>query len=276
LDRLEKALEKARQERQEALDAVAPGLAAVSAPPPSPAHSPAPVTRTRNVEVPEAVLESHRIVARHSRDPNADVFRILRTKVQQMLSRNNLKSVGITSPNYRDGKTTIAVNLALGLALDVKQTVCLVDLNLRTPMVHRYLGIGSEVGLGDFLLHDTPLSECLVRPPFERLVVLPTSRALEASSETLATPKMAALAEELQTRYADRIVIYDLPAVLPQDDVIAFLPNLDSVIVVVREGVTPVDDIRRCLHSLGDTTLLGTVLNQSRARGYNTHPVTEA
>jgi Mrp family chromosome partitioning ATPase len=265
VDRLEKALEKARQDRRGALDHPAPP----TAPDMAPADS-GPAMRTRQVEIGASALESHRIIARHSRDPQADIFRILRTKVQQLLSRNNLKSVGITSPNYQDGKTTIAVNLALSLALDVKQTVCLVDLNLRRPMVHHYLGIGTEIGLGDYLLHDTPLANCLVRPPFERLVVLPTSGSLEASSETLATPKMAAVAQQLQSRYADRIVIYDLPPVLPQDDVIAFLPNLDSVLVVVREGVTPADDLRRCLYALGDTRLLGTVLNQSRDGRYNT------
>jgi len=263
--KLERALERARQERLRALGGAEEPRADPSAKPETPVQTPE--SRTRYVDLSESVLESNRIVARNGLDPTADTFRILRTKVLQALERNNFKSVGVTSANYGDGKTTIAVNLALSLALGVKQTVCLVDLDLRNPAIHRYLGIGTSVGLGDYLLHDMPLADCLVRPSFDRLVVLPSSRALENSSETLATPKMAVLAHELQTRYDDRLVVYDLPPVLPQDDVIAFLPNLDAVIVVVREGVTSVDDLRRCLHALGDTPLIGTVLNGSRFSG---------
>ena len=77
----------------------------------------------------------------------------------------------------------------------------------------------------------------------------------------LGTPKMAELAHELKTRYADRLVIYDMPPLLSQDDTMAFLPHVDGVILVVRDGMTQADDIEHCLHALEGTTLIGTVLN---------------
>jgi len=287
LDRLEKALMKAREQRRDALDQMggnagrdtaggtlgdagnlhgSNNLAKLS----EAANMPsAPAVQSRQVELTERELEQHRIVARLRKDANADIFRILRTKVMQLMSRNNLHSIAVTSPRYGDGKSTIAINLALSLALDVKQTVCLVDLDFRQPSVHRYLGIEPEMGLGDYLLHNTPVAQCLVRPSLDRMVVLPMKDKLENSSETLGTPKMASLAYELKTRYPDRLVIYDMPPLLAQDDAIAFLPNVDGVLLVVREGATQVNELRQSLHLLANTIVVGTVLNNASERGYN-------
>ena len=264
MDRLEKALEKARELRQGALQTPYPD-AAVPAAPLEPAAAP---VVSRKIALAEDNLEQHHIVARSTRDPNADIFRILRTKLLHLLAQNNFRSIAVTSANYGDGKTTIATNLALSLALDVKQTVCLVDLDFRKPGIHTCLGISPTVGLGDYLLADAPISDCLIRPA-DRLVVLPTSRALENSSETLGSPKMMALAEELKTRYPDRILIYDMPPLLAQDDTLAFLPNVDGVLLVVNDGATQVEDLRRSMHSLEGHTLIGTVLNRSYERSYN-------
>jgi Mrp family chromosome partitioning ATPase len=267
MDRLEKALQKAREQREAAFvaqdAAAAATLAAAAA---TPAPPPPPAAKSRKVAVGETTLERHRIVARMTRSPNADVFRILRTKVLQHLTNAKLTTIAVTSPNYGDGKTLVAVNLALSLALDVKQTVLLVDLDLRDPTVHRCLGIEPEVGLSDYFVDDAPIAQCMVNPGIDRLVVLPLRQPIANSSEALGTPKMANLARELKTRYSNRIVIYDMPPLLTQDDVIAFLPNVDAVLLVVRDGATMINDVRQCMHSLAGTNLIGTVLNDSTER----------
>jgi Mrp family chromosome partitioning ATPase len=269
MDRLERALQKAREQREtvaakESADAVARVANAPQAPPNAPSF------KTKKIVVPENELERHRIVARMTRNSNADVFRILRTKVLRHLQDAKLTTVAVTSPNYGDGKTTVAVNLALSLALDVKQTVLLVDLDLRDPTVNKCLGIEPDIGLSDYFVDDVPVAQCLVNPGIDRLVILPVRNRLEASSEALGTPKMAKLAHELKTRYPDRIVIYDMPPILAQDDVIAFLPLVDAVLLVVRDAVTPSEDIRQCMHALEGANLIGTVLNNSVEKG-NAH-----
>jgi Mrp family chromosome partitioning ATPase len=269
MDRLERALQKAREQRESVVvKEAAEAEARANVPPAAPAAPSLPAFKSKKIVVPEKALERHRIVARMARSPNADIFRILRTKVLRHLNDAKLTTVAITSPNYGDGKTTIAVNLALSLALDVKQTVLLVDLDLRDPTIHTCLGIEPDVGLSDYFVDDVPVAQCLVNPGIERLVVLPVRNRLEQSSEALGTPKMAKLAHELKTRYPDRIVIYDMPPLLAQDDVIAFLPLVDAVLLVVRDGVTPAEDIRQCMHALEGTNLIGTVLNNSVERGY--------
>jgi protein-tyrosine kinase len=262
MDRIEKALEKARLQREMAgvntdysqgSRVIAPRL------PDVPVFAPVPES-FRSIE---KQLERHRVIARQPRNPQADIFRMLRTKILQIMTTHGYRTLAITSPNYGDGKTTTALNLGLSLALDVKQTVLLVDLDMRKPSLHEFLGITPEVGLSDYLLRDVPVAKCLIRPPFDRVSIFPAGKPLDNSSEMLGSPKMAALAEELKRRYPDRMIIYDMPPVLAQDDSIAFLPNVEAVLLVVRDGVTKTDQVKQCLQSLSKANVIGTVLNNS-------------
>ena len=70
---------------------------------------------------------------------------------------------------------------------------------------------------------------------------------MEGSSEVLGSPKIAALADELRHRYPDRLIIYDLPPVLAQDDPLVFLPHVDGVLLVVEEA-TPARMISKHLY----------------------------
>jgi Mrp family chromosome partitioning ATPase len=268
VDRLEKALEKARDIRNRAVpDAAAPGATAAidkgyaSSPKVEPERARAGGLQSRTIEVEEDHLEFHRVVARQKRNQYADVFRILRTRVLQSMAKSDMRTIAVTSANYGDGKTTIATNLALSIALDVKQTVLLVDLDFRRPSLGKVLGLPPDRGLSDVFLDGAAVGDCLVRLAVDRLSVLPINRPVENSSELLGTPQMAAIAAELKSRYPDRLVIYDMPPLLAQDDTIAFLPHVDGVLLVVRDGVTPTEDVLQAGHLLEGTNLIGTVLN---------------
>lgn len=255
MDKLEKALQKARLQRD--IDPSADLQRGTSAPLPREAFtftSPA-------IAINEAHLARHRILAHHTRNAEADVFRLLRTQILQIMNQSGYKTLAITSPHYGDGKTTVAINLAISIVLDLKQTALLVDLDLRKPNVHDYLGVTPGVGLSDYLTKDTPLSSCLLRLPFDRLGLLPAGEPIDNSSEILGSPKMAALAREMKTRYPDRLVIYDMPPVLAQDDAIAFMPHVDTALLVVRDNVTKTHDIVQSLHVLSNVNIIGTVLN---------------
>ncbi|HSO42311.1 MAG TPA: CpsD/CapB family tyrosine-protein kinase [Rhodospirillales bacterium] len=221
--------------------------------------------QTRVVAPAEETLAEGRVVAGLPQHELADAFRMLRTQVLQRLTLGGYSTLAITSANRGDGKSLMAVNLALSLALHVDRTVLLVDLDLRRPRVHSYFGIEPEAGLTDYLLHDTPLSACLINPGIDRLVILPVRTALHASSELLSAPKMIRLAEELKARYPDRIVLYDLPPVLVSDDALAFLRHVDCCLFVVQDGQTPKGDIVRAVELLADCTVIGTVLNKASA-----------
>ena len=218
---------------------------------------------TRIVELDPRILYANRVVGGMSGEPLADIYRILRTQVLKRLAAAGKTTFAVCSANSEDGKTLTAVNLALSMAMDVNQTVLLVELDLRKPSLAQMLGIEPDAGIDDYLQGRVELSECLINPGIERLVILPARGTVAKSSELLASPKMQQLAQELKTRYPDRLVMYDLPPLLATDDCLAFLPNVDATLFVAREGMTTESQIERSLELLKSSTILGTVLNFS-------------
>ncbi len=263
MDKLEKALQKAREQRKIELEHQSEQreIAAQTA-----REEPKNIVVSNTIQIQPGYLEEHHIIAHHTRSQEADIFRILRTKILQIMNQSGMKTLGITSANYGDGKTTIALNLAVSIALDLKQTVLLVDLDLRKPNVTEYLGIQPEFGITDYFLHDVPISQCLLRPSFERMTILPAGQQIDNSSEVLGSPKIAALAKELRSRYPDRFIIYDMPPTLAQDDPIAFLPHVDATLLVVNDGNTKIAELKKSLHVLSGANVIGTVLNKSAER----------
>jgi len=70
--------------------------------------------------------------------------------------------------------------------------------------------------------------------------------------------------KELKTRFPTRIVIFDLPPVLVGDDVVAFAPNLDAALLVVEEGNTESDKLKKSVELLENVEIIGTILNKSK------------
>ena len=81
---------------------------------------------------------------------------------------------------------------------------------------------------------------------------------------------MKTFIEEIKGRYASRIIIFDLPPLLATDDALAFIPNVDCVLLVVGNGMCSKSEIEESMRLLSSKNLLGTVLNKSddEWRGY--------
>ena len=219
--------------------------------------------KTRVEPVSQRTLRDNRLIAGIPQEPQADLYRMLRTQVLQRLEKSGGSTIGICSPNPGEGKTLTAANLAIILAMDANYTVLLVDLDLRKPAVAKRFGLTLESGLSDYLFGHTPISDCLINPGIDRLVLLPAGSAMHNSSEALTSPQMVSLAKEIKSRYPNRFVIYDLPPLLSSDDALVFLPHVDATLLVVREGVTRAGEIQRSIDLLKGSNFLGTVLNGS-------------
>lgn len=221
-------------------------------------------SKTPTVAAKEAVLHQNRIIAGVDRDERVEVYRQLRTKVRQILDKNSWNTLAITSPAENAGKTLTATNLAIALSREVSHTVLLVDLDLREPSVHEAFGFNAERGLVDVLTGDAKLEDVLVNPGFPRLVVLPGRALGHFSSELLSSPAMKNLVSDLRNRYPSRVIIFDLPPLLRNDDALLFTPAIDATMLVVEEGVTTESDTQRCEQLLEGANLIGTVLNKAR------------
>ncbi len=206
-------------------------------------------------------MMKQRLVADSFDHPVSDIYGLLRTQVLQRMKKHNMSTLAVTGPEFGSGVTTTAANLAIAIALDVNQTVLLVDLNLRSPAIHEKFGFQPRAGIDDYLSGAKQLKECLVSPGIPRLVVLPARAPKGETAEIVSSPRMTALAKELQSRYADRIIIYDTPPLLTCGDTLGFLPNVDAVLLVARSGRTTKAELDRSAHLLGNKTLVGTLLN---------------
>jgi Mrp family chromosome partitioning ATPase len=259
MDRIAKALELARLQVPAAEQA-------------APAREPArPVrpgevryTRTRAVAVPADALRARHVSSGHERTPLAEAFKRLRTQVIARLRESGRNALGVSSPRAGEGKTTVALNLAVHAAMEADWTVLLVEADLRRPGLCEALGIGAQPGLGDHLARGAPLETLLLDPGFGRCLLLPAGAPRENSSELLGASRMQELALELRQRYPDRLVIYDLPPLLDAADGIAVLPWVEALLLVVEEGRTAADDVLRAAQVAGDARLIGTVLNMTR------------
>jgi len=168
-----------------------------------------------------------------------------------------------------EGKTLTAINLAVALAQDVSTWVALVDLDLQSPRVAQYLGLRNnhgEKGLSDYLLGNASFENIVYCPEIERLVVIPNFAPVANSSETLTSPRMFELMQALDAETPRRILIFDMPPVLAADDVLAFAPQIDGLLLVVAEGTTDRSSLRRAKEVLAEMNLLGVVLNRSEER----------
>jgi len=205
--------------------------------------------------------QQRRLVAGDFKHPVADVYRLLRAQVLQRMKRLGIGSIAVTGARLGDGVTTTAANLAISIALDVNQTVLLVDLNLREPSVHRKFGLTPTKGIEDYLRGECQLKDCLLNPGLARLVVLPARVSKGDGAEMISSPRMAALTKELRSRYSDRVIIFDTPPMLDSGETLGFLPNVDGVLFVARSGHTTKVEVDRAAELLRNFQVVGTLLN---------------
>jgi len=221
-------------------------------------------TRTRKTSISPKLMQERRLIMGLRNDPHTDVFRQLRTNVLRQLREKEWTSIAVVAPTAACGKTFVTANLAIAIAMEVNQTVLVVDADLRNPRVGWQFGMEVEKGLLDYLHSDVPIEDLLVNPGFDRLVVLPGRHTSESSSELLSLPKMSSLVQELKSRYQSRIILFDLPPLLTSDDALLFMPHFDAALLIVEDGMTTPEEVNRSLSILEETNLAGMVLNKSR------------
>jgi non-specific protein-tyrosine kinase len=187
----------------------------------------------------------------------------LRTQIIQLTREQGKNTIMITSAKPKEGKTLTAINLALSVAKEYDQTVLLVDCDLKQQTIHKVLGIDSKQGLVDYLTSGTDLSNLIMWPGIEKFTLMSGGRFLSNSRELLGSPRMKELVSEMSDRYADRTIIFDVPAVLTGADALTFAPLVDSIVMVVEAGKTSIHDVNKALSLLPQNKILGLVLNRA-------------
>lgn len=198
--------------------------------------------------------------------PRAESFRQLRTNLQFANVSGHAKSIVITSSLPGEGKSTTATNLAISLS-QAGQTVCLIDADLRRPMVGEYLGLERNAGLTTALVGSADVDDLLQQWGNGSLYVLASGRIPPNPSELLGSVEMSNLIRRLEEVF-DAVII-DAPPLLPVTDAAVLAQHVGGIVMVVRSQKLKQQDLAKSLNALKlvGGNLLGIVLNGLPAKG---------
>ncbi|GGA64570.1 chain-length determining protein [Neiella marina] len=195
-------------------------------------------------------------------EPNERSFAEAIRGVRTSLSlHNNRKIVAVSSAVAAEGKSTVAMNLAISMASTEK--VLLIDGDLRAASLGERFGLSrARAGLTNALLNGTPLEECIHRDKQAGLDVLPCGLKPVNPQELLVSDKFSDLIEQFAKRY-DRIVI-DTPPLLMVKDGLVIGKLAGGVVAVVKAGATNARQVTALTNLLfkHDIAMDGVVLNQ--------------
>ena len=152
------------------------------------------------------------------------------------IRRGNL--IMVTSALSGEGKSFTAINLAMSIAMELDNTVMLVDADVPKPSVLKMLGLPPARGLLDVLIDDSvDFSQVLMRTNVEKLSLLPSGTQHARATELLASDAMIALLDEMATRYPDRIIIFDSPPLLMTTESRVLATHMGQVLSLIHIDV---------------------------------------
>lgn len=207
--------------------------------------------------------ETHPIVVLEEESAISEQYKILREQLKRLRTEAGIRTIAVTSPVKRDGKTTVSVNLAAAIALEYEEKVILIDADLRAPSIHRYFNCDGVQGLTEFLSANTVGNvKGLVRDTHVNgLRFIPAGKPTRFASELLAKEKMRRLIEDVHAEFPGYMVIIDSPPVLATPDPLVLSRLVDGVIMVIRARKTPKDYLAKALSAFSANKILGIVLN---------------
>lgn len=272
MERIQAAIQKAKEQRGETPAALPRAPATSTAPARARGHAlragPGPAWAELAPFEPEPKLMArHRVVTFADTDPAHSTFDMLRTKILRAMRQNGWTSLGITSPTNGCGKTTTCLNLAFSLAHQPDLRSVLVDLDLRRPAIAKQIGLDRPQSMASVLQGTRPVAENFVRYG-EALAIGTNVQAVRNSAELLMNAATARGVADLKAAFQPDVILYDLPPMLMSDDTTAFLPHLDCVLLVAAAEKSRLDEVDKCERELSEqTNVLGVVLNMCRYTG---------
>ncbi|MDB5334072.1 MAG: hypothetical protein JWP03_5223 [Phycisphaerales bacterium] len=196
----------------------------------------------------------------------AEQFRQVRTRLQHSASLDTTRSILVTGCSPEDGKTTVAVNLAAGLALNGRR-ILIVDANFRRPNLHNVFGQANEVGFGDALNNLEVFEEAVHETEVPNLSVITAGQKPSNATELLESQLLVDFIERALEEF-DHIV-FDSGPLLMVSESIALAPRVDGVVTVVRARGNSRGMLTRMRDELRRLKAehLGVILNAVRVHG---------
>jgi polysaccharide biosynthesis transport protein len=194
-------------------------------------------------------------------DTFSKAFSSLYTNIRFLSSNPPVRSIVVGSAESGDGKTTVALHLALEAA-SMGQRVLLVDTNLRSPQVHALFSLPNSVGLNELISGKADLEQVVQRTSMDNnLFVLTAGQTLPNSGRVLASTEMQGLMQKLQDKFD--LVIYDTAALADFSDANFLAAQSSGLLMVAGVAKTKRSVLTQVIAELGKFRLpmLGFVPN---------------
>jgi len=196
------------------------------------------------------------------RSVHAERFRRLTTTLVHRHS-GSAQVIAITSGLPGEGKSTVAMNLALAFADASNEKTLILDADLRRPSVARFLQSEPPFGLSEVLAGKVAAEQAILRLEGTSLEVLPGGKRVDDPLELLTSGTAKDLLAELRRGY--RRILIDTPPIILFSDADAIGALSDGLIVVVRAGSTPKSSFAEQIAAITSARILGVVLNCATA-----------
>ncbi|UQS81721.1 CpsD/CapB family tyrosine-protein kinase [Bombilactobacillus folatiphilus] len=166
----------------------------------------------------------------------------------------------VTSPNSNEGKSTVAVNLALVCA-QAGQRVLLVDGDIRRPTVWQTFKLANRQGLSNALAENDGVQAYIQKLQIPNLDVLTSGTQIASVSELLNSKRLANLIAQVKAQY--ELIIFDMPPINTVTDAAVVSAQTDGAILVARSHVTLKNELLKAKEALelAHAKILGVVYN---------------
>ena len=245
------------------------------APTPPPIETTSPPTtaqsKTKRVALDlDAMAASGLLVPSQSRNLLANEFRVIKRplianamgKGSTPIPNGNL--IMVTSALPGEGKSFTAVNLAISIAMELDNTVMLVDADVARPSILNMVGLPPSEGLLDVVKENSlDISRVLLHTNIEKLSILPSGTPHPRATELLASDAMIRLLDDMAKRYPDRIIVFDSPPLLLTTEARALASHMGQIVVVVQSGETTQTAVKEAVSTIESCPLKMMVLNQA-------------
>jgi protein-tyrosine kinase len=249
---------------------------ATSVPPPAPSAQPAERRQDETVTAsgPVLLLDRNRLAAHgvtvpsSERSRTVEEFRLVKRNLMAAWAASTgadqhaSRLIMVTSARPGEGKTFVALNLALAFASERDVKALLVDVDTHHSTLRTILGIPGEAGIVDVISGDIDLSRVLVRTNNPNLLVLPSGRGGPHVPELFSSNRMGALMAELMRRFPDRFIILDTPPCMASSDAATLASLVGQIVFVVEAHRTQQDEIEAGLAMLGSCPRISLLLNK--------------
>ncbi|MEZ4401399.1 MAG: polysaccharide biosynthesis tyrosine autokinase [Kofleriaceae bacterium] len=219
-----------------------------------------PIVTDLNGDDPKAQVDRDLYVFRNPTSQAAECCRSIRTNILFSAADRQMKTITVSSPRPREGKTTTTLYMGTTMAQS-GQRVLLVDTDLRRPRLHKSLGVSKNRGLTNLILGDATIDDVIKSTDIPNLFILPCGPQPPNPAELLLTNRFKQVLAELESRF-DRILL-DSPPVLAVTDAVVLSRLSSGVMLIAQAGKTLLDDVAFSARQFRDVDapILGVILN---------------